>query len=294
MGPQVLLLAVDFTTAISGAIIGLFLGGVAVWFILVRQSKNTQAARQAEIDRIELESRDKADKIVQTAEVEARQKLLESQEGFEQKTSETRAELKTAEKRITKREDNLDKKLDVLETKERNIETAQRKLSERDQQLAAKLEQIDETLAEQRNELLHIANLSLEDAKQLCLKKIEFEVEREAGQMVERIISTAEENAQDKARHITIQAIQRFAAEHTFEATVQTVTVPSDDMKGRIIGREGRNIRAFEQATGVSVVVDDTPGVVILSCFDPIRKEIARVSLERLIKDGRIHPSRID
>ena len=294
MVPQAFLLAVEGASVMGGLITGLVLGGGAAWAVFFLRGKSTQAARKAELDRIEQESRDRAEKFTQAAEVEAKQKLLKSQELFEQKTAETRAELKVSEKRISKREDNLDKKLDVLDTKERNVENAEGKLRERDKQLAEKLAQADEALAEQRDELQRISHLSADEAKQLCLKKMESEVEREAGQMVERIITTAEDNAEEKARQIIILAIQRYAAEHTFEATVSTVTVPSDDMKGRIIGREGRNIRAFEQLTGVTVVVDDTPGVVIVSCFDPVRREVARVALERLIKDGRIHPTRIE
>jgi ribonuclease Y len=142
--------------------------------------------------------------------------------------------------------------------------------------------------------LLRVARLTPEQARQLCLQRIEQDVEREAGELVDRIITHAEENAREKARYITISAIQRYAAEHTCETTVATVDVASDDMKGRIIGREGRNIRAFEKVTGATVIVDDTPGIVSVSCMDPVRKEVARESLDRLIRDGRIHPTRIE
>ncbi len=294
MGPQGLLLAADLGSLTGMAVLGLAVGAAITAGICVWRGKSAQAARRAEIDRSEAEAREKAEQIVQAAEVEAKRKLLEVQDEFERSTADVRAELKAAEKRIAKREDNLDKKLDVLETKERNIETAEQRLAERDKQLQAKLKDVDEALAQQRQELLRIGKLSADEARQLCLRRLESEVEREAGQMVEKIISTAQDNAEEKARQIIIQAIQRYAADQTCEGTVQTVDVPSDDMKGRIIGREGRNIRAFEQETGVDVIVDDTPGVVIVSCFDPVRKEVARVALERLIKDGRIHPTRIE
>jgi ribonucrease Y len=153
---------------------------------------------------------------------------------------------------------------------------------------------VEGLLAQQRSELLRIARLTQEQAKSLCLKQIERDVEKEAGQLVERIIGNAEENAREKARYIIVSAIQRYAAEHTCETVVATVDVPSDEMKGRVIGREGRNIRAFEKTTGVTVIVDDTPGIVQVSCFDPVRKEIARLSLDQLIRDGRIHPTRIE
>jgi ribonuclease Y len=184
--------------------------------------------------------------------------------------------------------------MDVLATKERKIEVAETQLAERDKLIAEKTAKADELLAQQRAELLRIARLSPDQARALCLRQVEQEVEKEAGEIVERILTTAEDNAREKARYITISAIQRYAAEHTCETTVASIDVASDDMKGRIIGREGRNIRAFEKVTGATVIVDDTPGIVSVSCFDPVRKEVARVALDRLIRDGRIHPTRIE
>jgi ribonuclease Y len=256
--------------------------------------RSERAAQRDEIERDLSRARQQRDELLNKAEVEAQKKLLEMMDRFERETADTRNELKSAERRLGKREDVLDKKLDVLNTKERKVEEAEQRLAEAKKQVAAKQAKLDELLSEERNELLRIAKLSPEEAKSLCLKRIEQEVEREAGQLVEHILTTAQENALEKARHITIEAIQRYAAQHTCETTIATIDVASDDMKGRVIGREGRNIRAFEKATGVTVIVDDTPGVVSISCFDPVRKEIARQSLERLIRDGRIHPTRIE
>ena len=149
-------------------------------------------------------------------------------------------------------------------------------------------------LTEQRDTLLRITGMSVDEARELLLKRLEREMEQEAAELIEKRLYEAKETAEDKAREIIIQAIQRYAAEHTCDATVSTVDIPSDDMKGRVIGREGRNIRAFEKATGVDVIVDDTPGVVVVSGFDPVRREVARLSLEKLIQDGRIHPARIE
>lgn len=294
MAPHALVAAGDLGQGIAFMLGGLIIGAAVAGVVAFLLGKSKQTARQAEIDRRISESELKGRQIVQNAEIEAKHKLIESQREFEQSSAETRVELKETEKRIAKREDNLDKKIDVLTTKERNIENAEKKLNTREGELNSALSEVDETLREQRHELLRISKLSADDAKQLCLTRIEREVEREAGQLVERIIGTAQDNAQEKARQIVIQAIQRFAADHTCEITVSTVEVPSDDMKGRVIGREGRNIRAFEQATGVDVIVDDTPGVVIVSCFDPVRKEIARRALQQLVTDGRIHPTRIE
>jgi ribonuclease Y len=272
-----------------------FLAGASLLWVFQRvlgqrwlQRQRIQAEKQI------AEAQQQAAELLRNAEAEARKKHLEAIERFEQETAETRAELKAAERRLAKREDALDKKLEVLTSKERKIELAEQRLLEREREIAEKSARIDETLAQQRSELLRIARLSPEQARQLCLQRIEQEVEQEAARIVDRIITHAEENARERARYITITAIQRYAAEHTCEATVASVDVASDEMKGRIIGREGRNIRAFERATGATVIVDDTPGIVSVSCMDPVRREIARLSLERLIRDGRIHPTRIE
>ncbi|MEP0847780.1 MAG: ribonuclease Y [Phycisphaerae bacterium] len=270
------------------------LGAAGAALALRARGRTLLTQRQAEAERILADARQRGDELLRTAEVEAQKKLLEAMERFERETAETREELKAAERRLSKREDTLDKKLDVLNTKEKKIEDAEQRLAAAEKQVAETRSKLDQTLAEQREELLRVARLTVDEARAQCLKRMEAEVEHEAGQMVERIITHAQENARAKARQITIEAIQRYAAEHTCESTVATIDVPSDDMKGRIIGREGRNIRAFEKATGVTVIVDDTPGIVSISCFDPVRKETARLSLERLVKDGRIHPTRIE
>ena len=279
---------------ILGLAVAVVVGATATWFLLQMRLRARQAAQQAEAERELERAQRRRDELLSKAEVEAQKKLLDTMDRFERETADTRNELKTAERRLAKREDVLDKKLDVLSTKERKIEESEQQLATAKQQVTAKQTKLDELLAEQRSELLRVAKLTTDEAKALCLKRLEQEVEREAGQLVERILTTAQENAHERARHTIIEAIQRYAAEHTCETTIATVDVASDDMKGRIIGREGRNIRAFEKSTGVTVIVDDTPGAVSISCFDPVRKEVARLSLERLIKDGRIHPTRIE
>ncbi len=275
-------------------ILGAAAGAGGCWFLLNARTQAFAREKQLEADRILEQARAKRDETLREAEVQAQKKLLETMDRFEKETAETRDEIKQAEKRLAKREDNLDKKLDVLNTKEKKIEDAEERIAGREAEIAGLKEDLDGKLEEQRVELLRIADLTREEAREMALSRVSHEVEREAGQIVEKTLLAAEEQARDKARKITIEAIQRYAAEHTCEATVATVDVPSDDMKGRIIGREGRNIRAFEKATGVTVIVDDTPGVVSISCFDPIRKEVSRLALERLIKDGRIHPTRIE
>jgi ribonuclease Y len=269
-------------------------GGALVLAFIHFLGRKEHAAREAQANRLIAEAQERAAAVLKAADVDAQKKVLEAIERFEQETAETRNELRAAERRLDKREDTLVKKEDVLATKERKLEADQGRLAEQTKGLAEKSAQIDNLLAQQRAELLRIGRLSAEQARALCLKQIEREVEREAGQLVERIITNAEDNAREKARYIVVSAIQRYAAEHTCESVVDTVDVPSDEMKGRVIGREGRNIRAFEKATGVTVIVDDTPGIVQVSCFNPVRREVARLALDQLIRDGRIHPTRIE
>jgi ribonuclease Y len=270
------------------------IGGALVLAFVHLLGRKENAARAAQADRLIADAQQRGAAILKAAEVDAQKKVLEAIERFEQETAETRNELRTAERRLDKREDTLVKKEDVLATKERKLEADQARLTEQAKGLAEKSVQADNLLAQQRTELLRIGRLSAEQARSLCLKQIEREVEKEAGQLVERIITNAEDNAREKARYIVVSAIQRYAAEHTCESVVDTVDVPSDEMKGRVIGREGRNIRAFEKATGVTVIVDDTPGIVQVSCFNPVRREVARLALDQLIRDGRIHPTRIE
>jgi len=277
-------------TMLACAVVGGFFVFAFVHFL----DRKERAAREAQANRLIADAQERGAAILKAAEVDAQKKVIEAIERFEQETAETRNELRAAERRLDKREDSLGKKEDVLATKERKLEGEQAKLAEQAKTVAEKSAQVDSLLAQQRAELLRIARLSPDQARALCLKQIEREVEKEAGQLVERIISNAEDNAREKARYIVVSAIQRYAAEHTCESVVDTVDVPSDEMKGRIIGREGRNIRAFEKSTGVTVVVDDTPGIVQVSCFNPVRREIARLSLDQLIRDGRIHPTRIE
>jgi ribonuclease Y len=279
---------------VAWALAALVAGGAAVWLYTRFRAQNAIEQGRATANRLTTEAEARAAERLKAAEIEAQKKALEAMERFERETAETRNELRAAERRLDKREDTLAKKEDVLSTKERKLEQDRAQVTEQARGVGEKQAQVEATLSQQRAELLRISRLSPDQARALCLKQTEQEVEKEAGQLVERIIGTAEDNAREKARYIVITAIQRYAAEHTCETTVATVDVPTDEMKGRVIGREGRNIRAFEKTTGVTVIVDDTPGIVQVSCFDPVRKEIARQSLDQLIRDGRIHPTRIE
>lgn len=228
------------------------------------------------------------------AEAAKREILLEAKEeahrlrnDIEQEERTRRAELQRTERRLLQKEESLDRKLEALERKEESIARKERELE------AAK-EELAKLHAEQRAELQRISGLSSEEAKALLLKDIENEIRHEAAVMIRDIEAQAKEEADRRAREIVAAAIQRCAADHVAETSVSVVSLPNDEMKGRIIGREGRNIRALETLTGIDLIIDDTPEAVILSGFDPVRREIAKVALEKLISDGRIHPARIE
>lgn len=196
--------------------------------------------------------------------------------------------------RLSKREDALDRQTDLLQKQEAALKKQEQECERRLRNTELKDKQLSVLIAQQKNQLLKITAMDIEEARQLLLKRLEDECEHEMSALIQRKVEEAEELADGKSREILSTAIQRYAAEQTCEVTVSTVDIPNDDMKGRIIGREGRNIRAFEKATGVDVIVDDTPGMVVVSGFNPVRREVARLSMERLIQDGRIHPSRIE
>ncbi len=239
-------------------------------------------------------AKDDADKLKHAAELEAKDLLLKMRTEFEKETKERRQELIVLEKRLIQKEENLDRKMDLLERKEKEIEKRQQFFGEKEKQLVAKEKEMDRLLQEEKDKLQNISGMTREEAKQLLLKKLEDEVKQEAAIMIKTTVDEAKEKADKEARKIIGLAIQRCAADHAVETTVSVVNLPSDEMKGRIIGREGRNIRALEIATGIDVIIDDTPEAVILSGFDPLKREIAKISLERLLQDGRIHPGRIE
>jgi ribonuclease Y len=276
------------------ALIGLILGAVACYLVLHMKGRSAVARANAEADQIRQSARQEAENKAKELELSSRQEQLKFKEKFERENESARKKLEELEVRLAKREDTLDRKLDTLSVKERNLDDQEARLSKREKEVAINEAELADILKQQREKLLGITGLSADQAKEMLLKRIEDECNSDAGAIIQRITEQATEEAKDKSRQIILQAIQRYAAEQTADHTVSTVTIPSDDMKGRVIGREGRNIRAFEKTTGVDVIIDDTPGVVVVSCFDPVRREVARLSLEKLVQDGRIHPARIE
>jgi ribonuclease Y len=236
----------------------------------------------------------KAENFRKEAEIEAKDSFLKMKLDFEEKTRETRENLKERGVSLINKESNLARKVDLLEKKENAIHEREATLERTQEKLNTKLTETNRLFAEQNVRLERIAGMSKEEAKEILIRNLENEAKMDAARRVREIREEVERNAQRDAQKIIALAIQRYAADQSVETTVSVVDLPSDEMKGRIIGKEGRNIRAFEKATGVDVVIDDTPEAVALSSFDPIRREVARLALQNLVHDGRIHPGRIE
>jgi len=263
---------------------------------LIRRLIAERGIRTAEerTDRILSDANKDAQSLLKEAELRSKEELLRMRTAFEQESQERRYELSNLEKRLTQREEKLDKKVDVLEKKESELTSREREVGLREKVVKRKSQELGEILEEQRKKLEAISRMSVEEAKQMLCSRLEEEVKRECALRLKRHEDELRETCDKRARWMLGEAIQRCAAEHVADTTVSVVHLPNDEMKGRIIGREGRNIRAFENVTGIDIIVDDTPEAVILSGYDPIRREIARIALERLVVDGRIHPARIE
>src|ERR1051325_4942698 len=249
---------------------------------------------QARVAEITKQAEENAKTIRQRAELDAKDELFKKREEFNREMEQARNELREHERRLEKREDGLEQKQQVLAKKEKSLDNNQRKLSERKNELEKRHEELDAVLVKQQQTLHEISHLSREQAEQMLLERLDRQLAGEGAGRIQKHEEMLKATCEEKARAVLATAIHRYAAEHTADTTVSTVDIPSDDMKGRIIGREGRHLRTFEKATGVDVIVDDTPGGVIVSAFDNIRREVARISLSKLIQDGRIHPTRIE
>lgn len=255
-----------------------------------------ETRKRAEVDAAETRSRANADAEARRreSELELKERAMTQQEKFDNEKREAYQLISEREKQLTRRQESLDQLQNELRGAEKTIESTRLELqSEREEQRKLS-DDLKEKLKEQERRLYEVAKMTREEATSVIMKRLEEELDEEEGALIMKRERQATERSEEKAREILLVALQRYSASHTAEATTNTVDIPIDDMKGRIIGREGRNIRAFEKATGVDVLIDDTPGVVIVSSFNPLRREAARIALKRLIDDGRIHPTRIE
>jgi ribonuclease Y len=277
----------QFVYAVIGLAVGLAIG-FPVGYALLARSKKTKASIEAE--KIIAEAAAKAEKAVADSRADAARVRDEA----EKRVREERNDLRQYENRLTKKEEVIDKRADDLQRREQSVDSRTKNVDKKEQEVTTKEREVNRIIDEEKATLHRIAALTKEEAIKLLLDKIEPELEKEKSDLIRKRLETAKENAESEAKRVISMAIQRFAASHTADSVVTVVDLPSEDMKGRIIGREGRNIRAFERATGVDVIVDDTPGVIVLSAFDGVRREMARRSMEKLIIDGRIHPTRIE
>jgi ribonuclease Y len=283
----------DWPAAVT-LLAGILIGGVcgAVALKLIAGSVVTAARKEAETIRVA--GTTEADSIRQKAELDGERVAKERKAEVDREARDARSEIKATQDRLAKREDTLEQKLDRLAGRESSVDSRQSKVQNREEAVETRSTEVEARDAEITQRLSEVSGLSLEEARIEVLERVGQEAEEEAAGIKRRIIESTELDAKRQSREITIMAIQRFAAEHVAESTVRSVKIPSDDLKGRIIGREGRNIRAIERATGADILVDDTPGVISVSCFDPIRRAIAGESLARLVADGRVHPSRVE
>ncbi len=275
---------------ILGGFILLVVGYLGRKFLAGKKVERAESLAKRIIAEVEKEAKARKREI----KLEAKDELYRMRSEFEKETRERRRELLKLEKRLGEKEIDLDRKVDLLERKEREVSDRYRELTVQQKVLGDRKKEFDALLTEEKERLRRLSGLSQEEARKLLLQKMEDDVRQEAAVMIKRVETETQETAEKKAREIITLAIQRCAADQVTESTVTVVSLPNDEMKGRIIGREGRNIRSLEMATGINVIIDDTPEAVTLSGFDPVRREIARISLERLIANGRIHPARIE
>jgi ribonucrease Y len=263
-----------------------------------KSERDRQATAKATAEetskRIVSEAEREAENLRKSAVVSGKEELIKLRENFETEVRGRREEVEREERRVSERENVLDRKFEVLDQRDKELGRRASEFGRREKSVADREQELDKLVADERRRLEQMAGMSAQDAKNELMRRMEDEAQADAANRMREIRESAKRNAEREAKKIVALAVQRIAAEHTAESTVSAVSLPNDEMKGRIIGREGRNIRAFELATGVDVIIDDTPDTVVVSCFDPIRREVARLALEKLVSDGRIHPGRIE
>ena len=286
-------MSISIVTIIAALVVGV-VAFAAAWFLAHRIGEKSVSGARAQASRIITEAEKEAQIKKKEAALEAREEWLKSKGTFEKEIDERRREIEKIEKRSDERESVLQKRQEAVDARDRDLANRDKTMQARERGITLREAELEQIMASQNERLQKIAQMSPEEAKRQLMDNMIGEAKIEAAAMIKEIRDQAEQNAEKDAKEIILSSIYRCAADHTVESTVSVVNLPSDEMKGRIIGREGRNIRAFETCTGVDVIVDDTPEAVILSGYDPVRREIARMSLQKLVTDGRIHPTRIE
>jgi len=288
----------DWVRIVVPAIAGFLVLGVAgfwVGFVVSRRAaRQLVSGAEQERERTVRLAQEEADRAREKSEAAAKIEWGHEKLKFETQTATTRRELERLEAKLSERESFLARRDSVLTQKEADLIRKDRDIGARDKIVRAKMERLDQLISQENSKLERIAGLSSEEARRELCRNLENQARLEAAQIVRDIKEEARGQAEEEAREIIIRAIQRCAVSHAAETTVSVVSLPSDELKGRIIGREGRNIRTFETLTGVEVMIDDTPGAIIISGFDPVRREVAKLAMEKLVADGRIHPARIE
>jgi ribonuclease Y len=284
----------DMLSLIAGGAAGILLGGAGGYAIKAALTRMRMRDAKGRAEEVVEQARREAETVRKEARIQAREEVHKAKEEFEASCKARKLELTGQEDRMKLREENLERKVALIERRDRTVAERETDIVRRETELAASKTELTRLLEEQKTALQRVAAMSQEEARQMLLARVETELHNEVGGLIRRSQEHARETAEREARKIVTTAIQRYASSHACENMTSTVSLPSDDMKGRIIGRDGRNIRTLESVTGVNLLIDDTPEAVVVSAFDPVRREIARQSLERLISDGRIHPARIE
>jgi ribonuclease Y len=284
----------DIGLSVIGALVGAVILALLWRMVYTKRAQVQLHEANQTAQRLIADAQKQAEARLKEANLEAKERMLQARSELDKQTTQRREEQKVVERRLQQKEENVDRKMQQLERREQEVESRDRGIGDREKRVEQREKELTEIVEAQRHKLEQISGLTVEEAKRDLIRSIENEAKLEAAQLIKRIETEATELASIRAKRIIATAIHRHASDYVAENTVSVVDLPSEDMKGRIIGREGRNIRALELATGVDLIVDDTPEAILLSGFDPIRREVARISLERLMADGRIHPARIE
>ena len=270
------------------------LGAGVMWALVKRFSTRSLAKATQEAERVVAAARAQAEARAKTIELQAEKAATERRQALDREMQSALAEVKSAQQRAEKREETLDRKLEQIGQREQKLDSREQRLGDLEKRTAELQAGIEQDRAALRDRLEKVAGMTMDEARELYMQEVRRQSEHDAAALAQKVVEDAERDAREKARQITLLAIQRYASENVGETTVRSIKIPNEDVKGRIIGREGRNIRTIERATGADILVDDTPGIISVSCFDKVRQAIAAETLQRLVADGRIHPTRIE